>query len=393
MNNIKLLYLMELIAGFARGSYLGCIGWTTLVISNSIAVVGQIFIVQSITIMILGPLIGVIIDRYKQRSLIIWAQIFIATAILFAAGLLEFVEHFSVLWFFAVVITVTSARLMYRGTFDCVIKAASSDGEILPIVARSQSVHLIATAAGMASAGILIEQYSSATAFTASASMSVIIVFIALALTNKKVLQHSQGLRGYWQDFRQGLELFKDSKDIQILAVLSTIALPIGQLTNAILSSFIRDDLGAGSDVFGIVDAGWAIGGMFAAALLSNTLTALDKPNFEYYFAVLAGIATVSLALSTSVLALTLSHGLMGFFVWSCRLIIAGRVLSICGVDNVGRTRVYMEVLVGITAMISCFSPTIIHLNATADYFLYWGLLVISGSIGLIICNQLRNNN
>jgi hypothetical protein len=39
--NVPLLYLMEVFSGFARGSYLGCIGWTTLVISNDVAIVGK----------------------------------------------------------------------------------------------------------------------------------------------------------------------------------------------------------------------------------------------------------------------------------------------------------------------------------------------------------------
>jgi len=34
---------MELCAGLARGSYLVCIGWTTLVVIGDVAAVGQVF--------------------------------------------------------------------------------------------------------------------------------------------------------------------------------------------------------------------------------------------------------------------------------------------------------------------------------------------------------------
>ena len=40
---------MEMFSGLARRSYLVCIGWTTLIISNNVATVGQIFFVASIT--------------------------------------------------------------------------------------------------------------------------------------------------------------------------------------------------------------------------------------------------------------------------------------------------------------------------------------------------------
>jgi hypothetical protein len=49
--------------------------------------------------------------------------------------------------------------------------------------------------------------------------------------------------------------IFKNNKLIQMLTLLSVVALPVGQLSNSLLSSFIRDDLGRESDLFGIVDA------------------------------------------------------------------------------------------------------------------------------------------
>jgi hypothetical protein len=50
---------MELFSGLARGAYLVCIGWTTLVISNDVATVGQIFVVSSLTFVLAGPIVGV----------------------------------------------------------------------------------------------------------------------------------------------------------------------------------------------------------------------------------------------------------------------------------------------------------------------------------------------
>ena len=65
----------------ARGSYLVCIGWTTLVVSDSVATVGQVFIVASITNVLAGPLIGVLIDRHKRKQLIVLSQFLVAVPI------------------------------------------------------------------------------------------------------------------------------------------------------------------------------------------------------------------------------------------------------------------------------------------------------------------------
>ena len=50
--------MMELCAGSARGAYLVCIGWTTLIVSGDVAAVGQVFIVAMITTIFAGPVAG-----------------------------------------------------------------------------------------------------------------------------------------------------------------------------------------------------------------------------------------------------------------------------------------------------------------------------------------------
>ena len=93
---IRLLYLMELFSGLARGAYLVCIGWTTLVISNDVATVGQIFVVSSLAFMLAGPIVGVVIDRHRRRNLIVLAQLCIAATILSFGGFLFFEPNISI---------------------------------------------------------------------------------------------------------------------------------------------------------------------------------------------------------------------------------------------------------------------------------------------------------
>lgn len=368
---------MELFSGLARGSYLGCIGWTTLIISDSVATVGQIFIAQSIALMVAGPIVGVAVDRHKRRNLIILAQVTIAATMLCLGGIVLYTHDFIILWLFSAVLITTVSRLMYRGAFDGIIRASVEDSHITATVARAFSIHLVSTATGMAAVGLIIDRFSAGHGFLASASASVLLLFVAGFLADGIVKTNARGLRGYWFDFKRGLEIFESNKLIQMLALLSVVVLPIGQLSNAVLSSFIRDDLGKGSDVFGFVDAAWAIGGMLAAALLSKKIRGFKTQYDEYFLAILAGISTIALSYSTEVLGLAVAHGLMGLFVWWCRIIINGKVIELCNNETVGRTRVYMEVLFSVSAMIMCLSPTLVRTETTASYFLFWGTFVI----------------
>lgn len=372
---------MELFSGLARGAYLVCIGWTTLIISNNVATVGQIFIVASMTFVLAGPIVGVIIDRYKRKKFIILAQFLIAASLSCFGGFLFYMPKLSVLWLFGTVVIVTVFLLMYRGAFDGLIRASVGNSNILQTVARTNAIHLFSTAAGTAATGLIIDRFSAAHGFLVTAAASICLVIVAGFLADGFVKSNARGFAGFWFDLKSGFEIFRNNKLIQLVVLLSVVALPIGQLSNALLSSFIRDDLGEGSDLFGFVDAAWSVGGMLAAALLSNKIKKLDLKDGEYFLAIMAGVSTIFLSYGTASLSLAIAHGFMGFFVWSCRIMIGGRVLALCKNENVGRTRVYIHAMVSVSAMVMCLSPTLVSLDATASYFLFWGLFVVISAV------------
>lgn len=120
---------------------------------------------------------------------------------------------------------------------------------------------------------------------------------------------------------------------------------------------------------------------MIAAAVLSAGLRKLTMPNMEYLFAVLIGLSTIVFSFCSSIFSLSIMHAAMGFSVWMCRIVIDGRILQICTVYTVGRTKVYIDVMYSFMAMIMCLSPTLIKLPITSSYFFYWGVFVLVGTI------------
>ena len=375
--NLFFLYIMELCAGAARGSYLVCIGWTTLIVSGDVAVVGQVFIVAMITIIFTGPVISVIVDRHNRKYLTIFAHLGIATALSSIGLALTFDSGLALFWFFLTVVIVTIFRTLYQGSHDGLIHADVSAEKIIHSVARFRGLHLLATAVGTVLTGIVIEYLSVTAGFLLAALFSIFLVLGVTFVRGVTDKQNVAGFAGFIQDFLGGLALFKNNQQLRVLTLLAGVALPIGQLSNAILSSFIRDDLGRGSDVFGIVDAAWPMGGMAAAAVLSLGLRHLSAPNMAYSISLLVGIATMMFAFCTTIFSLVVLHASMGFTVWMCRIVIDGRILQICTGETVGRNKVYIDVMFSFAAMIMCFSPTMISLPSTSNYFLYWGLFIV----------------
>jgi MFS family permease len=379
--NLFFLYLMEICAGVARGSYLVCIGWTTLIVVGDVAAVGQVFIVAMLTNIFGGPITAVFVDRYNRKRLTMIAHIGIALSLLAIGFAVDQNNSLPLSWFFITVIVVTLLRGLYQGSHDGLIHANVARTELVHVVARFRGTHLLSTAIGTVITGLLIDSQSPMAGFVLAALASVFLVATVAPIKGVIVSQNATGLTGFMADFAGGLEIFRNNLLLRNLTLLAGVALPIGQLSNAILSSFIHDDLGRGSDAFGFVDAAWPIGGMVAAAILSLGLKRLSAAGMEYAFALLVGVVTIVFAYCTSVPTLALLHAAMGFAVWMCRIVIDGRILQICTNESVGRTRVYIDVMFSFVAMIMCFSPTVVKLSSTSSYFLFWGIIVVINSL------------
>ena len=378
--NLIFLYFIELCAGSARGSYLVCMGWTTLIVSKDVAVVGQVFIVAMIASIVSGPIVGICIDRYSRKYLTIIAHLGISAALLSLGLAVALDSGVSIFWFFLTVVIVSICRNLYQGSHDGLLHANVDATDIVHIVARFRAVHLLTTASGTVLTGVIIEYLSPTAGFLLSALFSVCLVFSASFVRGVTSKKNTIGFSGFLQDFSSGLTLFRNNQALRYLTILAGVALPIGQLSNAILSSFIRDDLNRGSDVFGFVDAAWPVGGMVAAAVLSTGLRKITMPNMEFLFAALVGLSTIVFSFCTSIFSLSMMHAAMGFLVWMCRIIIDGRILQICTAYTVGRTKVYIDVMFSFMAMVMCLSPTLIKLPNTSSYFFYWGIFVVISS-------------
>ena len=146
--NLFFLYLMELCAGAARGSYLVCIGWTTLIVVGDVAAVGQVFIVAMLTIMLGGPITAVFVDRYNRKHLTIVAHTGIALSLLALGLAISNNGDLPLPWFFVTVIAVTLLRNLYQGSHDGLIHANVVKHELVHVVARFRGTHLLATAIG-----------------------------------------------------------------------------------------------------------------------------------------------------------------------------------------------------------------------------------------------------
>jgi hypothetical protein len=383
---------MEVFAGLSRGSFLVCIGWTTLIVTGEVARVGQVFVVAMLTNILAGPLLGTVVDRYNRKTLTLVAHLGIGLAMTSAGLAIESGAWSNSLVFFTTAITVYVLRILYQLSHDGLIRGNVSDDALVHTIARFRTLHLLGTVAGTAAAGVVLERFGVLAGFTLSASMSILLLLPVVFVQSVTAFGGAQGLRGFFRDLWAGVAIVRTNPTVRLMAVLAAVTLPVGQLSNAVLSSYIHDDLGKGGDVFGVVDSAWPMGGMAAAGLMSLGIALLAGKHAVFFFAICAGLATVVFSLCTSIPALVFMHGAMGFFVWLCHILIDARVLQACDEENVGRAKVSIYVTFSLSAALMCLSPTFMPLPSTSGYFLFWGSVAALISLGLGAVAWRRSN-
>lgn len=382
-HNLKFLYAMELFSGLSRGSFLVCIGWTTLIETGEIASVGQVFVVGMLTVILAGPLLGTVVDRFNRKTLVLGAHFGIAVVMLGAGIAIDFTDLPPIAIFFTITFLIYTLRLLYQLAHDGLIRSNVSDSALIHTIARARTIHLLATAVGTIGVGVILESQGALAGFAASASGSLFLLIPVIFVRGAKSSGGSAGLSGYFRDLVGGFTILMKIPEVRNMAILAAFSLPLGQLVNAVLSSFVHDDLGLGGDVFGLVDSAWPLGGMAAAAIMSLGLVAMSGRYMVFVFSTLAGLATIAFSLASTVLALVAIHAAMGFLVWSCRILVDGQVLLACGEHRVGRAKVCVDMMTAFSAAAMSLSPTFISLDSASGYFLFWGSFATIGSLAL----------
>ena len=100
------------------------------------------------------------------------------------------------------------------------------------------------TALGSVLTGVVIDVYSPLAGFILSSAFSLLLILSVIYVKGVRTKENIVGPSGMFNDLAEGFTLLRNNRILRNLALLAGVSLPIGQLSNAILSSFIHDDLG-----------------------------------------------------------------------------------------------------------------------------------------------------
>lgn len=307
--NFRYLFLSTATTGFAQwGQTLG-LSWIVYDLTDrNIATLGAVNAVGGFVRLFCGPFVGVALDRWHRRTILIWSTLTSAVeaiilTILVVSGLVE-VWHLFVFAAAEAIVSTTNQNARQAFVYDI------TGPDTLPdAVAVNAMVQNITRITGPTLIGALIGLWGSAMPFITIGVMMLLGVAATIPIT-KRTRQGPRASGNPLRNLRDGfVYVANDRRLLGITVVMASTALLVYPYL-AFLTVFARDVLNRGAGALGILSAAAGIGsllgvlGLAAFRRVEHRAVAMIV-GLLLYFACLMGFSqSTNLWLSAALLAI-----------------------------------------------------------------------------------------
>lgn len=384
---IAIYFGINILSNFYRGLHIVLLAWTALQVGGTLASVGQIFVIGHLLNVVVGPGIGSVIDEISNRKAFAIGQSLLTIGCLGPALFYFSGADFRLLHLMAFALLSALGGLVMIGAMDSLFQGVVPVDDRRRIAANLGGFRQAAMVLGAGGGGLIIHYFGIGNSFliAAASSIFVLIGVFLMPVYEREISAVEKNYRTYFQNIREGFQYVLGKSEVLYLAFAIALAFSAGQLSNALLPAFIRDDIGADSQLYGIVDAAWSVGGVAAAFLVGRWLRFKSLRLGEY--ATLIGLGAVTMVFGQLEIPILLiaTHLLMGaLFSWS-RVLSDGRLLEICDNKVIGRVRVNIQVLTSFIGLIVYTAPTLLPSLTAANFYFSWGLAITVGGAFIFV--------
>ena len=379
------LWLGQLISNF--GDTVHYIALVVLVfrLSGQALVVGGVVAAEVLPLLLLGPLAGVVVDRFNRKAVLIGSDL------VRAALALSLVWPQSVWHAYAVAAGMAAAGTFFNPALQAVIPAVTTAEQRLAANSVAWSTGRLVQVIASAVAGGLIALIGTGPsfAFNAASFVASALLVSRLRLPRRLTLHlgttFAERLAGYVADMRNGFQFVAGHRFLARLLLVQALASLATGGTSAMLIVLAQRH-------FGLPPAGfaWFIGAIGLGALLGplipNTFAAgYGSGRWLYMPYVIRGLGDVLLAIVTPVpaaLILLLVYGLNT----STGTVVFNSMLQTRVPDELrGRTFTLFDMTWGVCRLISLIAGGLVADTAGIQplYWLGGSLLIAAGVIGL----------
>jgi MFS family permease len=290
-------YLFLATAGSSFGTYLAVIALTVAVkdLTESGVWVAALLIADFLPIVLIGLLLGPLVDRLSRRRLMIASDL--VRFGVFAA--LPFVHSAELIVALAAVSGVATGFFMPAANAG--LPNLVEDEDLANANSLVQTMENLAWMIGPVVGGLMLTAWGSSVPYVVNAVTFLVSAALIARIPRGRLQSEESLTRGHWRDVADGLRLVVTARPLRTVLVVWNVVLIAAGAVNVAEVFFAKDVLQAGDLGFGALVAASGVGLVLGSLLVPNALAQAGLRRAYVSSIVLMGVGWGAAALSGSI--------------------------------------------------------------------------------------------
>jgi len=303
-SNFRLLWIGRGISEL--GDFFGelALSWLVVTITGSALALSLNLLLFFLPRSVIRLFAGVYVDRWNRRNIMIWTET-IRGALFAGLGLLSLIQTLALLLIYSVSFLIGLFGALFDLATEALLPLLVDKSSLLRANSLFTATFQIDNVLGPALAGFTIFLLGTGIPLLIDSASFFVLVLVLLLIRAPKWQSSSSGSKGGWyKDFKEGLEFFRQRNELVWLAVIvSVINFALGAFWNVYLLIFARDFLLVGSSGWGLLSATSAAG-VLAGSLLLGRRAKIRRRRVVIIISLLSlGLGVVIFSLTTNLLS------------------------------------------------------------------------------------------
>ncbi len=306
-SSFSALWFGQLISFFGDRVNQVAIAFLVLGLTGSPIAVSAVFLAAFLPNLLLGPIAGVLVDRWDQKEVMVVSDLLRAAAVL----LVPVAAAVDVLLVYPLVFAVTSVTIFFRPARTAVIPRIVRDDELVTANSASWIGETLADVIGYPIAGLFVAFLGSALALAfwldaaTYVASAVLIATMAIPSVGRAASAAAGGIRGVVEDLRVGWRFLRGQSVLLANTLQGAIAQITVGTTIALMPIYAADALARGSldgsTTYAFLEAGVGVGSLVGGFAVGLVGARLAKGRMVIAGFVLYGLCVIGLGLTANV--------------------------------------------------------------------------------------------
>ncbi len=331
--NFRLFFWGQLISVIGVWMQSTALQWLVYRITGSQTSLGLVTFINFLPVLLLSLYMGVIVDRFPRRSLLLFTQSWFTVFSLVLALLtwLGHIEYWHILALSFLLGIGNSLDMPTRQAF--VVEMVDDDrNDLMNAISLNSILFNIARIIGPAIGGAIVAAIGEAPTFAIN-GISYLAVILALALMHITPPDPSREKGGSLEEIRTGFQYILGEKDIFPLVLLVAGFSMIGFGALTLVPVFAKDILSIGVEGYGQLLSSQGVGALIGGAILVLFGDHFHKGKLLFWSRIILGPGIIGLAVSRIPWLSMALMGLLGFS-FIVQLVITNTLIQTIVPDN-----------------------------------------------------------